>query len=102
MNKCEICKVYVSYFNQEKSCAFEHNGDKDICPFEDEYLNLSMHDEKVRADERAKVLTQFLFELGKNIAYEKEKVFGTDVIKVDVLMTICTEIEEQLKEQSNE
>lgn len=52
--------------------------------------------EQGKADERARVLTQFLFELGKNVAYEKEKVFGTDVIRIDALMTICHEIEEQL------
>lgn len=66
------------------------------------YEFLKEHEETIRADERAKVLTQFLFELGKNVAYEKEKVFGTDVIRVDALMTICNEIDERLKEQKND
>ena len=53
--------------------------------------------EQGRADENAKVLTQFLFELGKNVAYEKEKVFGTDVIRIDALMRIAQEVEEHMK-----
>lgn len=83
MNKCEICKVYVSCFNQEKGCAFEHNGDKDICPFEDEYLDLSVHDEKVRADEKTKVLEEVMAIVKAKIS-EKEYPIETMIELTDL------------------
>lgn len=83
MNKCEVCKVYVSCFNQEKCCAFEHNGDKDICPFEDEYLDLSVHDEKVRADEKAKYI-----ELLEMCAEEIENLYGKETELTQKIRTL--------------
>ena len=100
MNKCEVCKVYVSCFNQEKCCAFEHNGDKDICPFEDEYLDLSVHDEKVRADERAKVFKIIEERLNDDttITFDLpvEEILGDDIDMDDFLM-LAEEIVQQYK-----
>lgn len=50
--KCKVCTVMcdISRGNELRACAFEHNGDENICPFDARYLDLSEHDKQIRAD----------------------------------------------------
>lgn len=50
--KCKVCTVMrdISRGNELRACAFENNGDENICPFDARYLDLSEHDKQVRAD----------------------------------------------------
>lgn len=50
--KCKVCTVMcdISRGNELKDCAFEHNGDENICPFDARYLDLSEYKKQIRAD----------------------------------------------------
>ena len=59
--KCKVCTVMcdISRGNELKACAFEHNGDENICPFDARYLDLSEHDKQIRADAIEKYVKTF-------------------------------------------
>ena len=67
IDKCKVCKVGCEIIRSDKpkACAFEHNGDKNICPFDARYLDLAEHDKQIRADA--------INELGKALCDELDK-----------------------------
>lgn len=90
-NKCKVCTVMcdISRGNELRACAFEHNGDENICPFDARYLDLSEHDKQVRAD----AIDECEKEIEKHYQYDCE-IGG--YIRLRELNL------EQLKEQNNE
>lgn len=76
--KCNVCTVMcdISRGNELRACAFEHNGDENICPFDARYLDLSEHDKQVRSetiDEFVESLREKLFNDGRyNIVTEND------------------------------
>lgn len=50
--KCKVCTVMcdISRGKELRTCAFEHHGDENICPFDARYLDLSEHDKQIRTD----------------------------------------------------
>lgn len=66
MNKCKICRVYVECYNKPKACAWDHNGDKAICPLSDEYIDTSLYDKQIRAD----AINEFLNNVSESIIWD--------------------------------
>lgn len=98
-NKCKVCTVMcdISRGNELKACAFEHNGDENICPFDARYLDLSEYEKQIRADaieEFEKTKNEVL----KWLIKRQEEGYGTSNGE---LLDHIYDIAKQLKEQKN-
>lgn len=94
-DKCYVCKVMcnIGKAKEQKACAFEHNGDENICPFDARYLDLSVHDKQIRAKTVNNFVSNAITEFQK---FDKEHGYPT----LGDISVILSDVAEQLKEQN--